>query len=556
MSRIRLSRTLLIAHINGGDSMVAGTGMARSICLLALLLMAGLTLGAAGASAEPLCTDKWTGGSSGSWQTASNWSTGKVPTSADVACIGGGVTVEVSSGANAAGVLADEGTLVLRGGSLELSSVLEESTVHAFTASGGRLTGAAKLGVSASLSWTETTMEGSGSTVLKASASGTVRASSVTLSERRLVNEGTLTLSAGFIELVSGAVFFNSGTFNVNDNEKACEEGCNGTGLGKGSGSSSFVNTGVVKKAEGAREVGFGVDTENLGTINGKSGPIAFDGSSNSSVLGNGSVLEGAIVIQNASVTGDNFKVMGGELTLDSGTLSMAEGDTATVSVLVMTGGTLTGAGTLKVTETLSWPAPGTESMMSGSGSTVLGSGATGSISVPSGNNANVAKRSLVNEGTLTLVSGHISLSEEARLENLGTFKVNSEATGAIKLAPGGSGKMVNSGTVEKSSGTGTSQVSVLFESSGTVEGQKGQLAFTEGGSSTSAGKWVGGEGASVALTGGSFTMNESSWSGTIDLAGASVTTEGLRNSTGKVNLQSGTLSVVGAAASTINDCR
>jgi RHS repeat-associated protein len=530
------------------------TASAWTVVGFLLVLLVALAMVPAGASAEPLCTDKWTGGSSGSWQTASNWSTGKVPTSADVACVGVGVTVEVSGGANAAGVLADEGTLVLRGGSLELADALEESTVHAFTASGGRLTGAAKLGVSASLSWTETTMEGSGSTVLKASASGTVRASSVTLSERRLVNEGTLTLSAGFIELASGAVFSNSGTFNVNDNEKACEEGCNGTGLGKGSGSSSFVNTGVVKKAEGAREVGLGVDTENLGTINGKSGPIAFDGSSNSSVLGNSSVLEGAIAIQSASVTGDNFKVTSGELTLDSGTLSMAEGDTATVSVLVMTGGTLTGAGTLKVTETLSWPAPGTESMMSGSGSTVLGSGATGSISVPSGNNANVAKRSLVNEGTLTLVSGHISLSEEAKLENLGTFKVNSEATGAIKLAPGGSGKMVNSGTVEKSSGTGTSQVSVLVESSGTVEGQKGQLAFTEGGSSTSAGKWVGGEGASVALTGGSFTMNESSWSGTIDLAGASVATEGLRNSTGKVNLQSGTLSVVGAAASAIND--
>jgi hypothetical protein len=137
-------------------------------------------------------------------------------------------------------------------------------------------------------------------------------------------------LAAGSIELASGAVFSNSGTFNLNDNEKACEEGCGRTGLEKGSGSSSFVNTGVVKKAEGTREVGLGVNTENLGTINGKSGPIAFVGGSNSSVLGNSSVLEGAVEIESASVTGDSFKVTGGELTLVSGTLSMAEGDTAT----------------------------------------------------------------------------------------------------------------------------------------------------------------------------------------------------------------------------------
>jgi RHS repeat-associated protein len=522
-----------------------------SIALLAALLT--LVLASASASAEPLCTDTWAGGSSGAWQTASNWSTGKVPTSVDVACVGTSVTVEVSGGANAAGALEDEGTLVLRGGSLELASGLEESTVHALTVSGGTLRGAARLGVSSSLSWTEGTMEGSGSTVLGATASGTIYAGSVTLDERRMANEGTLTLTAGSIELAGGAVFSNSGTFNLNDNESACGE-CYRSGLEKGSGSSSFVNTGVVKKAEGGGEVGIGVNTENLGTINGKSGPIAFIGGS-SSVLGNGSVLEGVLKIASASVTGDSFNGTGGELVLGSGTLSIAEGDTATIGVLVMAGGgTVAGAGMLKVAETLSWP-EGSESTMSGSGSTVLLSGASGSISLSGGDNANLARRALVNEGTLTLASGHISLSEEAKLENRGTFKLNSEATGAIKLAPGGSGKLVNTGTVEKSSGTGTSQVSVPFESSGTAEAQKGRLAFADGGSSTSTGKWVAGEGTSIALTGGSFTLSGSSWSGAIDLTGASITAEGLRDSsTVPVSIQAGSLSVAGATASTISN--
>ena len=165
-----------------------------------------------------------------------------------------------------------------------------------------------------------------------------------------------------------------------------------------------------------------------------------------------------------------------------------------------------------------------------------------------------MAKRSFVNEGALTFVSGHILLSEEAKLENRGTFKVDSEAAGAIGLASG-SGKLVNTGTLEKASGTGTTQVSVPFESSGTAEAQEGQLVFTDGGSSTSTGKWVAGEGASIKLAGGSFALSGSSWSGAIDLAGASVTAEGLRDSsTVPVSLQAGTLSVAGATASAISD--
>lgn len=550
MGGMRFGRTRSLVGVGWWSRRAAGVRVTRAIVGLVALLAVGLALVPAGATAEPLCTDTWSGGSSGSWGTASNWSAGKVPTSVDVACVGASVTVEVSGGANAAGVLEDEGALLLRGGSLELANALEGSTVHAFTMTEGHLKGAATLDVSSAFSWTEGVMEGSGSTVLQGAASGSIFAGSVSVSERRLVNEGTLTLTAGALELEHGALFSNSGTFNFNDNERACGE-CFRTGLVKGAGTSSFVNTGTVKKAVGAGEVGIAVNAENLGTLDGQSGPIAFI-SGSSSVLGNSSVLEGAIKIQSASVTGDSFSGTGGELTLSSGTLAMAEGATATIGVFSMTSSTLTGAGTLKVTETLSWPEGG-ESTMSGSGSTVLAAGASGTISVSGGDNANLGQRTLINEGTLTLASGHLSFSEEAKLENKGTFKVNSEASGAIKLASGGSGRIVNTGTLEKSSGTGTSQVSVQVESSGTAEAQKGQLAFTQGGSSTSTGQWVASLGASIALTGGSFAMTASNWSGSIDLTGASITAEGVKDSTGTVSLQAGTLSVAGATASTIS---
>ena len=62
----------------------------------------------------------WTGPAEGSWTTAEDWSTGIVPTSTDVACIGAGKTVDVTVGTNQTGVVQGEGTLVISGGSLEV----------------------------------------------------------------------------------------------------------------------------------------------------------------------------------------------------------------------------------------------------------------------------------------------------------------------------------------------------------------------------------------------------------------------------------------------------
>jgi hypothetical protein len=118
-----------------------------------------LALAPAGASAEPLCTDTWTGPSEGAWQTASSWSTGGVPGSSDVACIGVGKTVVVAEGADLTGVLKDEGALVIAGGSLELANALEASSVSALTIEGGALTGTAALDVSSSFSWSKGTMK-------------------------------------------------------------------------------------------------------------------------------------------------------------------------------------------------------------------------------------------------------------------------------------------------------------------------------------------------------------------------------------------------------------
>ena len=120
---------------------------------IGVLILMGSQL-ASVASAEPLCTDTWVGGASGNWATGANWSTGNAPSSSDVACIATGHTVKVESGTNPASVVEDAGTLVISGGSLELTSALESSTVSSLTMSGGSLSGVGPVHVSSSFEWT------------------------------------------------------------------------------------------------------------------------------------------------------------------------------------------------------------------------------------------------------------------------------------------------------------------------------------------------------------------------------------------------------------------
>ena len=170
--------------------------------------LVALALVPAGASAETLCTDTWVGGSSGLWKVESNWSTGHVPSSSDVVCIGSGSTVEVTTQVgNAAGVLAVEGTLVLAAGSLEVASSPRSvgcACLEAHRRTEQAITGAGTIDVTSNLeiSGEPDNMTGPGSFVLKSGASGTINVGTpARLQGRSLVNEGTLTWAAGAIFL-------------------------------------------------------------------------------------------------------------------------------------------------------------------------------------------------------------------------------------------------------------------------------------------------------------------------------------------------------------------
>ncbi len=406
-----------------------------------------------------------------------------------------------------------------------------------FTQTGGTVEGGGTLDVSGALSWTGGTMSGSGSTVVLSGASGAVKGG-VTLAVRELVNEGTTTLeNGGWLHMAEGAEIKNTGTFKTNTSD-----GWDGF-YPEGSGAPSIINTGVFEKAAGSSETEILVNFENHGTVSQKTGLLLFE--RGTTTLYDSSVLEGSITIKGATVLARSIHGQEATLTLSSGSLSVEGGKTAAIGSLKETGGTVEGGGTLDVSGSLSW----TGGTMSGSGSTVVLSGASGGLV----GGVSLAGRRLVNEGTSTLGhGGWLRMSEGAEIKNTGTFKTNtSEGWDGFYAEGSGAPSIVNSGTFEKVAGSEETEVRVGFENEGSVESHAGQLQFRGGGSGTD-GEWSASEGSSIEFVLGSYALHGDTLSGTVDLRGAAVSTEGVHAHYATVYLASGSLSAVGADATTV----
>jgi hypothetical protein len=110
-----------------------------------------------------------------------------------------------------------------------------------------------------------------------------------------------------------------------------------------------------------------------------------------------------------------------GTLIVQASSLEIASSlEPSVISSFTQTGGTLTGAGSLQASSSLSW----TRGTMAGSGQTVVKAGAVAILS--SGENKFLATRTITNEGTMTLSEGQFWMSSGARLDNVGTFQIRS----------------------------------------------------------------------------------------------------------------------------------
>lgn len=548
-------------------------GLPIALAVLVLALVPAV------ASAESLCTDTWVGPGEGTWQTAADWSLAAVPTSTDVACVGSGKTVKVTEGSDVAGDLQGLGAVKISGGSLELSNVLEPSTIGSFTLLGGSLTGAATLNVTGSFLWEGTsTISGSGSLVLSSGVSaGKIKAfngssESMTLDGRSFVNEGKVTFSSGSLYMTKGAELRNSGTFIANSSQKnAPGNAAIEPPSGSEGAAPSIVNTGKLTKTEGS-PTRIDVAVENKGTVEpeqetieliaGSSSPggvwkpsptalVVFAGSESSYSLKEGSI-SGAIKMAGGTMTMEGVSATSAHLTISGGTLTVAK-TAMTVGELSVTGGSLTGVVTVTVIKTFLWEGTST---ISGGGSLVLTSGVTaGQIKSfnESSESMTLDGRTLINEGTLTFGSGTLYMNKGAELRNSGTLAVNSQQTkapggAAIEPPSGAEGtapSIVNTGTVKKKEGGGTTKIDVDVENKGTISAESGNIELIDGGSSAG-GAWTAQSLVAIAFSGSgkSYSFNAGSIAGAINISQAAVTTEGVSGSSATVSVASGSLTI------------
>ncbi len=386
------------------------------------------------------------------------------------------------------------------GGSLELGSLTEEASVlgslHTKSSTltltsgsltvgemqaGGTVTGVGSLDISSSLTWEDGTMSGSGSTVLESGATGTIEGADI--SQRSFVNEGTVTLDEDYsLSMGDNAKVENTGTFVAKSHDEP--------GIGEESSPSSFVNSGTFKK-EGSSNTVIDANFENHGDVIVESGNLVLARGGSSNSASEWSAATGTSInfdtdsytMNGGTISGEFVQYEHGELNVQNvtshdltdkieprGTLTTTEGS-LTVEHLELTGNeaTVAGAGSLDISSSLTWE----DGTMSGSGSTVLESGATGTIE-----SAELDQRSFVNESTITLPEGgNLYESEGAVFKNTDTFIINSqEEPGIGEESIGMASSFVNTGTFEKSEGTETAYIAVPFENYGTAQALTGKI--------------------------------------------------------------------------------
>jgi RHS repeat-associated protein len=533
----------------------------RGVGLLAALLIGILAMTPAAASAEPLCTDTWTGPAEGYWTTAEDWSSGEVPTSSTVACIGTGRVI-VTSGVHQVGVLEDKGNLYLLSSTLEFTNTLEASKIATLTLY-GTLSGAAEVDVTGSFVGGESgRLEGSGSLVIESGATGSVNEgnrSPLYLEERTLVNDGTFTVGEdGVIDASKHAKLVNNATFKITGEQ----------GIG---GEATLVNMGTVEKTEGSGNTPIGFAIENEGTVSVTSGSLVLNGGgasgvhhvdswiasgaetniffqsgSTSTSLGSSVSLSGRIIASSGTITAGKIEAPSGEIVADSGTVEVTGASASTVSRLLVLSGNLSGSGEVDVT---SYFQGGESGRLEGSGSLVIESGATGSVNEGNRSPLYLEGDTLINDGTFTEgENGVIEASKHAKFVNSATLEI----TGEHGL--GGEATLVNTGTVEKTEGSGSSPIGFVMENEGTVSVTSGQLSFGGGGTSGThhVGVWTAsGTGTSIAFSSSTFSLGATATlSGLIDDGSATLTAGKIEMSSGEIFLNGGTIDITGTGAS------
>lgn len=291
---------------------------------------------------------------------------------------------------------------------------------------------------------------------------------------------------------------------------------------------------GVITKSAGMGDTTIWLDTVNDGRLEPATGRVRFLGHDREPSNGHfGGTGTGHAVVAGGRFLAGEGATFGGGIELTGGQLDVAAGVTMTGTDLAINGGELGGPGTARATGTVTW----TGGSMRDSGTTVIAPG--GHLEIDHQTSIWLGyQRTLRTEGTGRWKSGTWYFEQESTWDNTGAFAANSESGGMghWNIGFGGPSKLLNSGTLTKTAGTGTTHIGMPLTSTGNLLQETGELRISQVQGETS-----GRLGATLA--GGSLTVKDGgSLDGTV-VAGAQVKiADGVIADAKGVELRSGSL--------------
>ena len=528
-------------------------------------------------SRQLLSTVDWISPTSGSWDVASNWSTGTVPGPGDdvVINVTGAAppTVTISSNVESVNSITADDPLVISGGGL---TVAANSTISSgLSMTGGTLNGSGTLTVASAFDWTGGDLDGAGTTTVASGGTLNIGGSSTKYltGGHILNNEGSGTWSGtGEFDGSPGSTFNNLGTFtalsdaNFGNGGQGAGVIFNNSGTFTKSGTSGTTtftdnilnNSGTVNVESGTLSLNAGSATQiETGTFNVASGSSLdienyFGGSGGDVLLNSGTTFNGSGLYEldlGALTVNANLSIA--NLTMTGGTLAVGAGATfLSIANLTMTGGTLAvGAGaTFDFSGVFQWAG----GAINGEGGTLINKG---TINL-SGSNDKI----FYNDGTLddygTIVqtgTGNFGLHSDNQaptvlnIESGGSYLIESDS--GVDNPSGGETEIENAGTIEKTAGTGTSTILVngTLSNTGTIEADSGTLSLSAtvaqvSGNTLTAGTWDAEAGSTLVFPSGTdITTNQAS----ITLDGAGATIAGISG----LATNNGSFSVTGGAS-------
>jgi uncharacterized repeat protein (TIGR01451 family) len=520
-------------------------------------VVAGGGTGTSASAFTVITTAHWINASGGNWNTASNWSTGTVPTAAnDVVIDAAGtytVNLDVTPAFNSLTVGGGAtGTQTLDLGVNHDVTFTNPGTVTAsgaLTFGSGRLLGTGPLNVNGVMNWTadaevDTTVAIVSGGTLNISGFGTRYINGGTLN-----NSGTVNWSGGNnLSIYNSGVINNlaTGLFAVTNDQLIYQHCCGAP--------QAFNNAGTFRKTVGTNVTTIdGNGFNNSGTLDVQSGTVILGSGGTSTGIFN-AASSGAIFVSSVYTLGTGATLTGnGNYQLAAGQLAVSAAAVA-VNHMTLAGGNLDihGGGSLSTTSTgvIDWSADAT---LSGAGTLNVAAG--GTLNFSGSGTRYIDGGTLNNSGTVNWSGGNnLSVYDSGVINNLagGLFLATNDQIIYFHCCLPGQA-FNNAGTFRKTTATNTTTItSNGFNNSGTVDIQSGTLNLTSGGTSTAI--FNAGAAGRLLFNGAAYTLSGAATltgAGNFEINGGQVNVTGSAIAVNHLTMDGGTLNVTGAISTT-----